>query len=185
MLAKNPIKFTTSRLQTANGSVDIAVGGLTASPAQRLKVWSTFPHIFLNLKFFLPISPPYTPLEKIGLPFALAVWIWTFVTLLFIICCRIFNFGMPILDVISTMLGGGVVQEPSTFNPRFVLLIWLSVTLILRTVYHGVLFEILQLQVRGPRIDTLDKIVEYNYTFYASPVAYDMLYHGVPALRPQ
>lgn len=137
------------------------------------------------MKFFLPIGVPYTALEKIALPFTLAVWIWILIVLILACICRFLNFSISMFDLISVFLGGGVTQEPQTFNLRFVLLIWLYATIILRTVYHGVLFDIMQLQVRGEPIDTIGKVTEHNYLFHVSPVAYDLLYYGIPSLRDQ
>lgn len=156
---------------------------MIASPKQRQGLKSTFPHLYVNLKFFIPIGVPYTALEKIAIPFTVVVWI--LIVLIFAIVCHLFKVGQSILDVINIFLGGGVSQEPRAFKPRFILLVWMFGALILRNAYHGALFEILQSQIRYQPVDTTDRIVEYNYTFYVSPVAYDMLYHGIPILRNQ
>lgn len=70
-------------------------------------------------------------------------------------------------------------------NAMLGLILWLMATFILRNIYLGSLFELLTDQVNEDPVDTLDKIVEHNYTIYCTPSSYEIMYKNMPHLRSQ
>lgn len=51
--------------------------------------------------------------------------------------------------------------------------------------YVGSMFDFLQAQVNERHIDTIEQVVELNYTIYAAPAPYDILYFSKPQVRQQ
>lgn len=165
---------------------------------KRLERFSaTYPYIVLNIFFALPAGIPYTTFEKIAMPFSTGVWIAIFcICILAIVVLslikkitfinwRFDSNSALILSVINTFLGGTTTETPNRNYAKFGLIVWLLTTFIIRNAYLGSMFNYLQAQIHSMPVDTIDKVTQFNYTIYAEPSLYKVLYDSEPNLRKQ
>jgi hypothetical protein len=129
----------------------------------------------------VPAGEPYTMLEKMFLMFDKATWICIGVTLggavvviqvinLMSITIQKFVFGRdvqtPTLNVASMFLAGGQHRVPGRNFARFLLVMFLMWSLIIRTCYQSILYKNLQQDMRKPMIKTFDELNEKNFTIF-------------------
>lgn len=159
---------------------------------------SSFPYAYASVVFIIPHGPPYTPLEKLALPFEKTVWCFvgictgmafTIISYLSGWCskkCRNFVFGLnnrtPFLNYINVMLGGSITSEPVHNFARTIFSIWLVGSLVLRSSYQGALFRFIQSQRSAIEIHSLEQLVEYNFSIYSSKQMIRLLEIGSPHL---
>lgn len=155
------------------------------NPSRQREFSLTMPHLYDTMSFLVPIGVPYTSLQKIYLPFSLPVWLWLLSAygIAFLFSLLRMHSSMSFFNITSIILGGGVGDEPQQFNARFLLLVWMSTTLILRNAYLGVLFDLLTGQVHHQPVDTFARIKQFNYTFYATPYVTSLMRDIFPALQ--
>lgn len=86
---------------------------------------------------------------------------------------------------INLLFGGSLSRVPCFLSARAILCIWLMATLILRNAYFGAMFNFLQTKMNHSPINTISKIMEFNYTLYLGTGIYDVMYWSFPNLRQQ
>ena len=134
--------------------------------------------------FFVPPGEPYTQLEKMFLIYDLEVWIAIFVFLIGGLCIiqifkfttqrfqRIFvgsNINTPSLNLAEIFLVGGLSSKiPRGFYAKFIFVLFMIWSLIIRTCYQSELFKYLQRDMRRPAADTFDDLYDGHYNFYDS-----------------
>lgn len=99
---------------------------------------------------------------------------------------RDFVFGeknrTPFLNFINVALGGVVTQAPVRNFPRMILLIWMLSCMVLRNSYQSALFSSIQSQKSAVEINSLEKLLRYNYTIYSSGQILRLLEFGSPLI---
>lgn len=130
----------------------------------------------------VPPGEPYSPIEKFFLPFDLETWICftlVFVTAFSLVLIvklsrsrslRIFvigeNVSSPALNIFATFMGIGMLTVPTRSISRILLMIFILFSMIMRTAYQGKYFEFLTSDVRKQGIQTVEELIEKNYTLY-------------------
>ena len=125
---------------------------------------------------------PYTPWEKLMLPFDELTWMWigiffavAFVVILLIRISRsssIYEFVVgsnvttPSLNIVAILMGIGQLHLPHRNIARFLFVNFVIFCLIIRTAYQGKYFEFITGDVRKKPIATLEEMVERNVTVY-------------------
>jgi hypothetical protein len=132
------------------------------------------------LTFTVPAGEPYSQLEKMFLMFDKATWICIGVTLsaglLFVkiinhmsIMVQNFVFGRymktPTLNVASIFLSGSQFRTPGRNFSRFIFMMFVMWSLIIRTCYQSELYKNLQGDMRRPKIISIDELNKKNFTF--------------------
>lgn len=156
--------------------------GALAYTSDRAKVMSaSFPYFFTSLLFAIPRGRPYTPMEKLLLPFDIFVWLLlitvfssgliTTVTLKLSSKSKAnFVFGpknrMPYLNMINVFFGGPIENLPRRNFARWLLIVWIWNTIVIRSIYLSGLFNVMQQQPRVSPITTIEGLIEENYTLY-------------------
>lgn len=160
----------------------------------------SFPYYYAALLFAVPPGEPYTSLEKIFFPFKGTVWLC--ICILFIAAVilviflkfvrsskRQFIFGpkndSPLLNMINIFLGGAIIRLPRRNFARTLLLIWMSMSLILKSAYQGRLYHFIRTDQRSYALDDLAKIAKTNYTIYATPKFYNLIVQNLPNIESQ
>lgn len=158
----------------------------------------SFPYYYATLLFAVPPGKPYTSLEKIFFPFEYLVWTsicGVFIAAVALICQlkftqatrRQFVLGAkndsPLINMISIFLGGSVDHVPGRNFARTILLIWMSMSLILRSAYQGRLYHFIRTDQRSSTMNDLAAIVESDYKIYTTPKFHNFVIKKLPALE--
>lgn len=140
----------------------------------------------LNFETIFIIIPPgesYNQFEKMFMMFEYEVWLAIAITLCAAFCTIFLlnllpkslkeiimgsNITSPGLNLISTFLVGGQHQLPRRSFARFLLLLFILFSMIIRTCHQSLLFKLLQADLRKPRLQTYHELQEKNFTFYGS-----------------
>lgn len=161
---------------------DFAIGDFFLKPRRAELFDYTVPYQVLDLVWIIPPSRAFTPLEKLLQPFSDVVWILIAVILvtgifvIFIInyrfeSCKSFVFGRnvrhPLINMYIAMLGSQQTHLPMRNFARFLLMMFLLYCLVLRNIYQGALYQFLQSDGRHREIQTIDEMIEQDFTFYA------------------
>lgn len=165
--------------------MNISIGAV-AFDLRRLQFFSaSFPYFHSALLFAIPNGKPFTTFEKLFLPFKYIIWSCIaslfaigFIVIVSLKWCskaeqRKFIVGAknrtPYINMINICLGGSVTTSPKRNFARYVLIVWLIGCIILRNAYQGSLFDVLRKLKTTPPKDTLDAMVDANYSLYMRP----------------
>ena len=141
------------------------------------------PHIFTLFTYAVPPGEPYTDFERMFMMFDISTWIAIAITLaigilvtlsLHFVSERVRTYVIgrdiqsPIVNLISVFLTGGVARTPGRNFARFLLMLFIIWSLIIRTCHQSLLFQLLQADLRKPPIKTLDEMFEGSLNMYTS-----------------
>ena len=139
------------------------------------------PILFKTLCFMIAPGKPYTDLERMFMMFDFELWIAISVTfsiaftatlMLRFVSRKIRNFVVgrnvqnPTMNLLSIFLTGSQVQAPGRNFARFLLILFIIWSLIIRTCHQSMLFELMQADLRKPTIKTLDELFQSDLTLY-------------------
>lgn len=148
--------------------------GVTAVPSVRLD--------FTVIHHAIPPGEPYSQFEKMFMMFDFEVWLAIIFTLLSALgAIQIVNlmpqsvknvlYGShittPTLNLASTFLTGGQNRMPRNDFARFLLILFIIWSLIIRTCHQSMLFQYLQADLRKPRVASVKELSEKGFTFYS------------------
>jgi hypothetical protein len=137
-----------------------------------------------HVTFTVPAGEPYTQLEKMFLMFDKETWICIGVTLAgSLLVIQVINFmsvqvqkfvfgrdiRTPSLNVASIFLNGGQMRMPGRNFARFLLMMFIVWSLIIRTCYQSILYKNLQQDMRRPRITTFEELNDKNFSIVIEP----------------
>lgn len=138
------------------------------------------PITFASVVFVIPPGEPVDHFEKMFMMFESEVWLAILITLalaassIHIINCmsqsvKNLVFGSkvttPTVNMISTFLTGGQNQLPRNSFARFLLMMFIIFSLIIRTCHQSLMFQFLQADLRQPRIQSVEELEEKNFTY--------------------
>lgn len=177
----------------------MTIAALLTTILESRSVSSTYPNLLLVAMFASPNGSPYSSIERIAMPFSNMIWCCilfaSICLVVYLYLCKtlnrtnnmkikVENFSVIVVAVHSTMGGSVPIKSLHNVN-RSGLIIWLLATLVLRNIYSGSLFDLLQVQLNKPPVDTIQGLIESNYKIYCSPGAYDIIFRSIPELRKQ
>lgn len=149
---------------------------------KRDKIFITKPFIFEDQYLAVQPGEPYTVYEKLLLPFDEQTWTWiclTFAAAFSIIyvanftrlSVRNFMFGRnvntPTLNVVMIFCGIAQVTLPRRNFARFLTMMFIVYSLIIRTAYQGKMFEFMQKNVSKPAVASLEELIEKNWALFS------------------
>lgn len=129
----------------------------------------------------IPPGDEFDGYEKLILPFDRPTWAWiavTFVSAFVAIFAlrfvnpeiKIFVIGRctknPMLNVIRAFFGISQTICPGKNFARYLLMMFILFSLVIRTAYQGVMFTFLQQEIRKPTVTSTDEMIDQNFTFY-------------------
>lgn len=177
--------------------VNLTMFAIVNTPQRSQEFTASFPYTYSAVVFTIPQGPPYSPLEKLALPFEPLVWVCVFIISATACAVIIYTYGLsrkwqkftfgdrndhPLLNYINMTLGGVVTQPPTRNFARTIFTIWLFGSLVLRSSYQGALFSFIQSRRSAVQIDSLEKLAQFNYTIYSSEQILQLLEIGSPHL---
>lgn len=176
-----------------NGSADLAINDLWLTK-NRVKYFSaTKSYLDDDLVFIIPPGSELTSVDKLVHPLNTRVWILllaSFLTGYFIIfiiklhskVVQKFFFGRNVkyqyLNMWAGLLGVPQHRLPTRNFSRFILILYLLFSLIIRNAYQGSMFKIMRSNVKHKEIQTIDKLFEQkDFKFYALAINLEVLSH--------
>lgn len=148
----------------------------------RLKFLSaSIPYQSDKFIFIVPPGLSLSAFDKLILPFDPLVWIFVLAVLLIgflvisIVKCRAKNiqnfvFGAniqhPFLNMLIGLIGGMQIKLPKRNFARFLLMIFLMYSLIMRTLYQGSYYKILKSSKHHKLVESIDEMLAKDFKFY-------------------
>jgi ABC-type amino acid transport substrate-binding protein len=182
---------TGAMAKVVNKEVDLTIGKFAITESRMKFMSATFSYYSSPLIVMVPRGKDVTPIERLMKPFQDAVWVW--VLLVFAVAFlvigflkikgdeaqRDFVFGTrnrePTLNLFNSFIGGSLVKLPTRNFARTLFCIFLLYSLIVRNSYTGALFNFIKTNnVRRPPLNSIDAMVEENFTFYMLKSAQDL-----------
>lgn len=162
------------------GKTDIAIGNYFLRE-ERMKFFDSSSS-YISYPIFLLLSPAkkLNSFEKLLSPFESNVWILICLTLfvgifsIFIINFKvkflkqfIFGYGIncPLTNMFGAIIGIPQSMSPKKSFPRFLLMMFVLLCLVLRSAYQGSLFKFLQSDGRHRDPQTVDELIKNDYVF--------------------
>jgi hypothetical protein len=142
-----------------------------------------------NVIDWVILVPPghyYTPYEKLLLPFSYETWIWFvvlhIVAIVVILIVKVmsktvrdFVFGLnvtnPVLNLLIAFTGGGQMVLPGRNFARFILMMYILFSLVVRTAYQGISFELLINDPQRSPVGSVDEMIEGNMSLYYKAIS--------------
>ena len=149
--------------------------------SHREDVIIAYPHRDVTFTFVIGPGKPYTDLERMFMMFDDGLWIAIGMTFIIAVSITLsLNFvsrrvktliagqgiHSPTMNLISIFLNGGQVRVPGGSFARFLFILFVVWSLIIRTCHQSMLFELLQADLRRPTVKTLDEFFESNLTLF-------------------
>jgi len=134
-----------------------------------------------NFIFLIPPGELYSDAEKLFMPLKLEVWIATFVTIsIALLTIQIINrmsqqvqdfvFGRnvttPTLNVMAAFVGGAQPTLPGRNFARFLLMLFIFFSLIIRTCHQSKLFTYLQADIIKSEVESIGELIKQNGLIY-------------------
>lgn len=165
-----------------DGKADFVISNLFIKE-NRLKFFDRSESYFSESMVFLtPPRKSLTSMEKLIHPFSVHVWIMMlscFVVgfaVIFLVKRRskndqnfVFGYGTqtPYLNMIALILGNGALKVPTRNFARFLLMLYLLYSLVIRATYQGSYYDLLKSNVyQKKEIQSFQEMIQNNFTFY-------------------
>jgi hypothetical protein len=161
-----------------NQTLSISFAHLTVD---ELSKYNTYVIDIEPRKIYIPPGELYGDIEKMFLPFDTSTWIAIAVLIatctLSILIIKLMpqeiqnaifgsNNRSPFMNFVNIMINGSQSTNLTGNVARIILTTFMFWSLIFRTAYQSKSFEILQQLKRKPMMNTLDRLVEANFTLY-------------------
>lgn len=175
-----------------NGSADMTICDMWITKNRATYFDATTPYISDDIIFVIPPRGELSPVAKMIYPLDRDTWILLliFFGVGYVIICIIsyqskavqeFVFGEnethPFLNMFNTFLGGNQVRMPTKNFARFILLIFLMFSMIIRTAYQGAMYQFMQSDKKYKEPQTIEELIELNYKFHVLAVSMELFEH--------
>jgi hypothetical protein len=178
-------------------TADVSASGMWLKP-NRMKLFDyTTSYINDQLIFIVPPGRDLTAIQRLVYPFENLLWISVFATftigilVIFVIKQKtrkvqdfVFGSGVnnPYLNIFIAFIGGSQNILPQRNFARFLLMMFLMYSLVIRTLYQASFYEILKSNKKYGEVQTIDEMIEKDFRFYVYFDSVDLL-HGKEEVR--
>lgn len=165
-----------------DGRADLSISSWLLK-ANRLKRFdATTSYISDSIVLAIPSGEEFTSLENLIYPFTLQLWLLIFgsfavgLATIFIVNrqshqARDFLYGTgvrnPYLNFFIGFIGGSQNVLPKRNFARFILMVYLLYSLIIRTLYQGSFYNLLKANKRHNEVQTVNEMIQKDFKFYA------------------
>lgn len=163
---------------------------------------ASFGYLYIPYVLAIPVGSKMSSFERLMKPFRYIIWSCLsssiILGIIFIYYIRfmgksklmnfIFGHGnrIPFTNFFAVLLGVTVHGNfPIKNFARYILLIFLMYTFVLRTAYSGALYILLQDGRARNTVKSITEVVENNYTIYAFPAVVKVLKDAIPDVKTQ
>lgn len=176
----------------------MSMGAIIYSSERALNYSISFPYYYASWVFAIPPGKPYSPLRIVFVPFKYIIWscICTIFlcTVLIVVALKLSPYRVrafvlgpqndsPVFNMLNIFFGGAITYMPSRNFARSILLIWLVMSMVLKTAYQSRLYDFLRTQPRMSPPDYRNKIFSSNLKVYVTETFYQIYYDGLPQVR--
>lgn len=157
----------------------------------RLKYFdSSTSYISESIRFIVPPGTEFTAFEKIVFPFQLSLWILILtcfviaIVVIFVVKRRPmkvqnFVFGAkvkhPYLNILIGFIGETQRVTPRRNFARFMLMMFLMYSLVIRSLYQGSFFKLMQSNKQHKKVQSVEEMIKKNFKFYVPSGIADLL----------
>lgn len=156
---------------------------------------ASVPYYYSSIVFAIPPGEPYSVMSTLFFPFKYIIWScigFIFISTILVVGSlkkstiqqRAFVLGprndLPFFNMLNVCFGGAITRLPTRNFARFLLLIWLTMSLILKTAYQSKLFNFMQTEQRESPMYTLESVFESDHDLYISKSFYQLFYDTYP-----
>ncbi|XP_037932326.1 uncharacterized protein LOC119667112 [Teleopsis dalmanni] len=144
-----------------NDTVDIAIGGFSSALTHYYLFSSSYTYYDTKLIFVIRMYWSQDHIKKLLYPFENNV------------CetIQIFIFGdgnqRPVLNMVIVFLGFSLDVPPKRNFARFLVMLWLIVTLLMRSSYQGKLFDVLRFSIMAQQLEAIEELIEQQCLLFA------------------
>lgn len=164
-----------------DGDAQMTMGLYAFTPAKNKFLSSSKPYLEIPFVVIIPRGAVLPPLVKLFYPFDLHAWYSLLAVFLFGIVVIIIvkyqspsiqnmvfgrNNKNPLFNMVIIVLGGSQSNIPQRNFARFLLMCFMLFCLVLRSLYQGSLFGILQSERRLSEPSTIDELIAKGFDFY-------------------
>jgi ABC-type amino acid transport substrate-binding protein len=170
---------TNSLAELVNGRADMAIGDYFLKPGRIKFLDCSDSYLNYPILLVIPKGEKLTPMEKLVRPFKQLVWILLLIAfavgllVIFVINhkfrqLRSFVFGekvkQPVLNMLIVIIGSQQTVLPRRNFARFILMMFIILCLVLRSIYQGSLYQFLQSDGRHKEVQSIQDIIERGFT---------------------
>lgn len=180
-----------------DGKADLSISNWWLKINRSTFLGSSASYISDPVSFIIPPGRDLTPFDKLLFPFRFFLWIsivTCFLVGLFIILIikrqtlhvRNFVFGVnvksPALNLFIGFIGESQKTLPKTNFARFLLMMFLLYSMVIRTLYQGSFYRIVQSDKHHKKVQSIDEMIANDMTFYAPSNIVD-LFQGTESIK--
>ena len=180
-----------------NGEADLSISAWWLKPYRMKFFDASIPYLSDNAIFVIPPGRMLTAFEKLVYPLSTIVWISILIVSLlgclvifFInrrsLTIRNFVFGRnirhPYMNMLIATIGGAQKVLPGRNFSRFLLMMYLMYSLVLRAAYQGSYYELLRSDKKVGEVQSIDEMIEKDFEFHFDE-AYADTFLGTDAIK--
>lgn len=173
-----------------DGYADLSIATWWLKPSRSKLLDSSTGYFSDTVAFVVPPGKDLTAIEKLYYPFSVPVWglVGTILLLGIIVILVIkhqstdiqeFIFGTqvktPIINMFAAFIGGTQQVLPKRTFSRFLLIKFLIFSLVIRTVYQGLYYQLLKSNKRHEEVQSVDEMFAKDFKFYVGKGVSDII----------
>jgi hypothetical protein len=173
-----------------NGQADMVIGDYFLKQTRIKFVDSSESYLNYPVLLVVPRGERFTPMEKLVRPFEQVVWILLLTAfsvglmVIFVVNfmskqIQSFVYGekvkQPVMNMLVVIIGSQQRVLPMGNFARFILMMFIILCLVLRSIYQGSLYQFLQSDGRHKEVQSIQEMVEKDFTFLTYDSYYDII----------
>lgn len=173
--------YETCLKRVTNNEAEMFIGNVILDRVRVKLMDFTFPIFFEHVKFVIPPGMTYTQAENLARVFDSITWILILIMFLLVGGAVIFigfqtrkvkmyafgaHYSNAFMDYLATILGVGVSTPPNAHLPRFIIVKFVFLCFVMRSIYQGSLYDFLQSGARTQPVQSMDEMVSKEFTIF-------------------
>jgi hypothetical protein len=161
----------------------VIVSGCLPRLDTKKQVFTSHPYFDYVDYLIVPPGEEYSGYEKLSFPFDFFTWFmiaFVFIVAFLVILMLNFmdvkirqlvygeNVHAPMLNVAAHFFGLGQLVVPGKNFARILVMIFILYCLIIRTAWQSKIFEFMNQEMRKPEVESIQEMIEKNFTFYTN-----------------
>lgn len=175
-----------------NGSGDLTICDMWITKNRAKFFDATTGYIRDDIIFVIPPRSELSAFEKMIYPLDAETWVLLTICfaigflVIFVVTLQkksvqIFVFGeyerYPFLTMFALFVGGSQLRTPTRNFARFILLVYLTFAMVIRTAYEGAMYQFMQSDKKYKEPQTVEDLIELDYKFNVLAVSMELFEH--------